>query len=177
VQLAAEGHEDAEPGGLGCSCGRDGVGEVCRAIGAGRARRADRARQDDRLDAAVQDVAQHRRLLERVGAVRDDDAAPGGRLGKGGAGDLERVGGAEMCARHAEDRARPQIGDLRERGDGGEQRVRVERGPRARARHGDRAARREHRDGSRDGGHKPSVFQLTAQDSARSRCYPCASAS
>ena len=40
----------------------------------GRARRADRAGEDDRRLGVADDVAQHRRLLERVGAVRDDDA-------------------------------------------------------------------------------------------------------
>ena len=73
-----------------------------------RGRRPDRAGDDDRRSRAVQQVAQHRGLLERVGAVREHDAAPGGGLGGRGAGDLERVGGAHVDARPAAERARLQ---------------------------------------------------------------------
>ena len=43
-------------------------------VGAGGAGRADRAGEDDRRLGVVQDVAEHRGLLEHVGAVGDDDA-------------------------------------------------------------------------------------------------------
>ena len=46
----------------------------CGPVRAGRGRGPDRAREHDRRVGVVQDVAEHRRLLERVRAVRDDHA-------------------------------------------------------------------------------------------------------
>ena len=63
------------------AAGRAGVGrrahrrrEVGRAIPAGVGERAHRAAQDDGLRARDREVEEVRRLLERVGAVGDDDA-------------------------------------------------------------------------------------------------------
>src|SRR5918992_578700 len=97
----------------------DGVEQVRRAVRAAGRRWPDRARDDDRRLAAVQQVAQHRGLLERVGSVGDDDAAAAGGLGGGGARDVERVGGAHLHAGPAAERARAQPGDARERRHGG----------------------------------------------------------
>ena len=61
--------------GSACAATDDRVGQVARPVGLARRRRAHRRGQDDglgRIDDARQEI---RRLLERVGAVRDDDAA------------------------------------------------------------------------------------------------------
>ena len=60
---------------------RDGdrVGEVLRAVGEARRRRPHRGGQDDRLRRRQHALQEIRRLLERVGAVRDDDPTTSGR--------------------------------------------------------------------------------------------------
>jgi hypothetical protein len=52
---------------------RDGVGEVLRAVGQARGRRPHRRREDDRLGRREHALQEVRGLLERVGAVGDDD--------------------------------------------------------------------------------------------------------
>ena len=94
VQLAGEGDDRARARGRLGAGRADRVEQVRRPVGAARARRADRAGQHDRRVGGVDQVAEDGGLLERVGAVRDDDAAPGGGLGDRGARDRERVGRA-----------------------------------------------------------------------------------
>ncbi len=89
VDLAAEDDEHAEAGRVVARGDRDGVDEVRRAVGARRRGGADRAGEDDGRLGVVDDVAEHRGLFERVGAVRDDDADPAPRGVARGAADLE----------------------------------------------------------------------------------------
>ena len=113
MDLAAEDDQDAEPAGGRRGGDADRVDEVGGPVGAGRGRRADRAGEDDRRLGVVQDVAQHRRLLERVGAVRHDDAdAAAARVARRAA-DRELVGRREVRAGLVHQRARLEALELR----------------------------------------------------------------
>ena len=134
-----EDHERAQPGGRGR--GRDGHGvlEVRRPVGAHGRGGADRARQDDRGLGVVQERAQRRGLLERVGPVGDDHAAARPRLVGRGPGHGQGVVERELGAGQGGHRPGPQraAGEGR---DGRDEGVGVERrhgaGPRAVRRHG-----------------------------------------
>ena len=92
------------------------------------------------------EVAEHRRLLERVGAVRDDHAhAFPGRRGRL-AGDVQdRVEGQVGAGRRAE-LTGAQAGHLAQAGDGGHERIGVQGRHGPRAGHRDRAARGQDED-------------------------------
>ena len=104
VDLAAEHDQDPQAGGGLAGRDADGVAEVGRAVGARRRGGADGAGDHDRRLGVVDHVAQHRRLLQRVGAVGDDhaDAAPGGvaRL----AADVQLVLERQVRAGHVDHR-------------------------------------------------------------------------
>ena len=89
----------------------------------------------------VDDVAEHRRLLQRVGAVGDDDADPAARGVAGAAADLQLVVEGEVGARQVGDGLGLQPVVVGEARDAGEQALGVEvrRGPRL-AGHRDRPA-------------------------------------
>jgi hypothetical protein len=89
----------------------------------------------------VQDVAEHRGLLEHVGAVRDDDADPApGRVARRAA-DAQLVVQRQVRGGLVEDRDRLQVREGLQAGDGGDEAVRVElrSGAVALAHHGDGA--------------------------------------
>ncbi len=106
VDLAAEDDEHAQAGGVVAGGDRDGVHEVRRAVGARGGGGPDRAGEDDGRLGVADDVAEHRRLLERVGAVRDDDADAAPRGVAGGAADLELLVEGQVGAREVGDRLR-----------------------------------------------------------------------
>ena len=88
-------------------------------------------------------------LLERVGPVRDHNAAAAVGLGDRRARDIERLGRAELDARAGVDRARAQAGHLSQGWNRLHERVRVEVRNRPAAvplRHRDRPAGGEHGD-------------------------------
>ena len=76
MQLARERDDRAEAGGGRIAGGADGVEQVRGPVRSGRRRRPHRAGDHDRCVGAVQQVAQHGGLLQRVGAVREHDSAP-----------------------------------------------------------------------------------------------------
>jgi hypothetical protein len=153
VQLAGEGDEHPEIAGVLRGGDQGRVEQVGGAVGARCGRGAHRAGEDDRRLAGVDEIAQERHLLERVGPVGDDDAAAGGGLLTGRAGDVERLGGGQRGARAVEQRAHGQALDPRQPGDGRDERRAVERGGDAlcgglTAAHRDGPARSEHGDGT-----------------------------
>jgi hypothetical protein len=155
VQLAREGDDSPDPRRRGVARGAHRVEQVRRTVGADARGRPDRPRDHDGRLAAVQQVAQDRRLLERVRAVGHDDAASGGGLGGGSPGDAQRVGGGDVHPRPDAQGARAQAGDVPERRHRGDQGAGVERGHRtAAAGHRDRPAGGEHGDLAR-GTHRP----------------------
>jgi hypothetical protein len=67
------GDDDDDAACTGRRGHRDGIGEVLRAVGEARGRRPHRRREDDRLGRREHALQEVRGLLERVGAVGDDD--------------------------------------------------------------------------------------------------------
>ena len=127
--------------------------------------------------AGVQDVAQHRGLLDRVGAVRDDDPAPAAASSPA-ARAIAKASALESCAPGSSTTDLvARSGTPASARNGGHQRIDVQRGPRARPGHRDRAAGRQ--DGHRSAKSRPRADGFGA-DPAANLCslrlaVPCAS--
>ena len=94
VDGAGDDDDDAARTGRGRH--RDGVGQVLRAVGEARGRRPHRCREDDRLGRREHALQEVRRLLERVGAVGDDDRRDLGPREVAGDAPGERAPGGEV---------------------------------------------------------------------------------
>jgi hypothetical protein len=140
VDLATEHHDGAEARGLGCGRHGDGVEEVRGAVRAGRRSRTDGAGQHDGRVGVEHQVAEHRRLLERVRAVGDHDARALARRRGGLARHLQGRVERQVRAGQRPQLARAQPRHFGQPGHRRDERVGVQRRHRARPRHGDRAA-------------------------------------
>jgi hypothetical protein len=104
----------------------DGVDEVGGTVGARGRGGPDGAGEDDRRVGVVQDVAEHRGLLEHVGAVGHDHPDAAARGVAGGAADPQLVLEREVRAGLVEDADGLQVGERREARHAGDQRLGVQ---------------------------------------------------
>ena len=117
MDLGAEDDNRAQAGGRLRASHDDRVDQVRGAIGPGARRRATRARQHDGSVRLVEERAQHRYLLESIGARGDHDPRALARQPRGLAGEAQRLGELQMRPGRSEQGLGPEIGDRRERRD------------------------------------------------------------